>query len=61
MYHKRRLSPCRKKSEGADDDEGCQIEVGRNWSREEAGLDQEQGQEGQKQGRSRAEVGTGQE
>ena len=35
--------------------------LGRSWSREEAGLDQEQGQEGQKQGRSRAEVGTGQE
>ena len=31
------------------------------WSREKAGLDKEQGQEGQKQGRSKAEVGTGQE
>ena len=57
-YHKRRLSPCRKKSKGADDDEGCQTRVGRSWSREEAELDQEKGQEGQ--GRSRAEVGAGQ-
>ena len=46
-----------KKGEG--DDEGCQTGVGRSGSREEAGLDQEQDQERQKQGR--AEVGTGQE
>ena len=33
-----------------DDDEGCQTGVGRSWSMEEAGLDQEQGQ---KQGSGR--------
>ena len=43
-----------KKSKGADDDEGCQTGVGRSWSREEAGLGQDQGQEGQKLGRAGA-------
>ena len=51
-YDKRRLSPCRKKLKCADDDEGCQTGVGGSWSREEAGLDQERGQEGQKLGRA---------
>ena len=38
----------------------CRTGMGRSWSREEAGLDQKQGQEGQKldKGRSRAEVRT---
>ena len=53
-YHKRRLSACRKKSEGPNDDEGCQTRVDRSWSREETELDQEQGQEGQKLGRAGA-------
>ena len=56
FYHKRRLSPCRKKSSGADDDdEGCQTRVGRTRSRAGAGAGLEQGKSGVEQ--SRAERG----
>ena len=44
----------RRAEKSAGDDEGCQTGVGRSWSRKEAGLDQEQGQEGQKLGRAGA-------
>ena len=64
--YKKRLSPCRKKSEGADDYEDCQTGMSRSRSRAGAGQEQarnkaragqkhEQGRAGQGQGRSRAE------
>ena len=52
-YHERWLSPCRKKLQGADDDEGCLTGVGRQAGAG-AGLEQEQG-------RSRNRIGAGKE
>ena len=57
IYHKRRLSPYRKKSLSADD-EGCQTGVGRIRSRAVAGLEQSKSgaelRAGQERGRNRA-------
>ncbi len=57
IYRKRRLSPCRKKLLGADDDEGCQTGVVRNRSGAEVGQEhvRSKARAGQKQGKSRAE------
>ena len=38
-----RLMPCRRKSEHADDDEGCQTGVGQEQARSKARAGQEQG------------------
>ena len=59
LFHKRRLSPCRKKLNGADDNESCQTGVGRTRSTAGAGQDQGSSRAGARQelGRSRTEQG----
>ena len=58
-YHKRRLSPCRKKSQGADDDDwgGQELEQGRSRAGLRAGAGRAEA--GEEQGRSRNWAGVG--
>ena len=56
LYHKRRLSPCRKKSKSADDDDGCQTGVGRTRSRAGVGWEQAGSRPGVSKSREEARV-----